>query len=207
MSFSELAVKAQVDRTIEALKARGIEAELLEKKEDALARLKALIPPNASVSSGASITLKQIGWEDFVKSGGHPWHDLKGEYLAEKDRAKQMEMRRNTVLADFWLGSVHAIAETGELVIASMSGSQLAPYAYAARNIIWVAGAQKIVPTLADALKRVREYVLPLEDVHMKTESGGAMGSLIGKILIFEREVPFLKRKLRMLLVDEVLGF
>ncbi len=105
-----------------------------------------------------------------------------------------------------FLGSVNAIAETGELVFASATGSQLAPYAYSSRNIIWVAGAQKITPTLDEALRRVRDYVLPLEDQRQKSV-GNAAGSFIGRILIFEREPAYLRRSLTLILVNEALGF
>jgi hypothetical protein len=109
-------------------------------------------------------------------------------------------------MAEFFLGSVNAIAETGELVFASATGSQLPPYAYTSRNIVWVAGAQKIAPTLDDALRRVREYVLPLEDERQK-KNGNKAGSFIGRILILEREPAYLRRNLTLILVDEVLGF
>lgn len=85
-----------------------------------------------------------------------------------------------------FLGSVHAIAETGEMVIASASGSQLPSYVFTSDNVIWVVGTQKIVPTLSDAMKRVREYTLPLEDARMKSE--GFPGNTIGKLLIFENQ-------------------
>jgi hypothetical protein len=101
---------------------------------------------------------------------------------------------------------VHAIAETGELVIASMTGSQLGPYAFTASNVIWVVGAQKITPSLDDAIRRVREYVLPHEDKRMRESSGGRMGSGIGKLLIIQQEAPFLNRKLTVIFVNQPVG-
>jgi LUD domain len=115
-------------------------------------------------------------------------------------------MRMQGTLAEYFLGSVNAIAETGELVFASATGSQLPAYAYSSRNVIWVAGAQKIAPTLEDALRRIREYVLPMEDQRQKG-SGNKSGSFIGRILIFEREPAYLRRNLVLILVNEVLGF
>ena len=106
----------------------------------------------------------------------------------------------------FNLGSVNAIAETGELVFASATGSQLPAYAYSSRNVIWVAGAQKITPSLDEALRRVREYVLQMESERQKNV-GNKGGSFIGRILIFEREPAYLRRNLHLILVNEVLGF
>jgi len=59
---------------------------------------------------------------------------------------------------------VHAITRDGTLVIASASGSQLASYAWGAANVIFVVGAQKLVPTLAAAHERIYQHSLPLED-------------------------------------------
>ena len=206
MSFDTPAPAHVVQATREALKARGITTELVQTRAEALARLRSLIPAGASLSTGASLSLKQIGFEDLLLSGSHPWKNLKAEYLAEKDPAIQVRLRRQSTLADWFLGSVHAVAQTGEVVIASMTGSQLAPYAYAASNLIWVVGAQKITASLDDAIRRVREYVLPHEDKRMREASGGKMGSMIGKMLIYERESPLLQRTVTMIIVEQPTG-
>lgn len=206
MDFDRPATTDRIEATMVALKARGITAELLQTREEALARLQTLIPAGASLSTGASLSLKEIGFEELLVSGSHPWKNLKAEYLAEKDPARQTLLRRQSTLADYFLGSVHAVSQTGELVIASMTGSQLSPYAYAASNLIWVVGAQKITASLEEAVRRVREYVLPHEDKRMREFSGGRTGSMIGKLLIFEREAPFLNRKVSLLFVRQRTG-
>lgn len=204
--FDTLATQDRIDGTAEAVRSRGIKVEVLDFGTAALARLRELIPAGASVSTGASLTLREIGFDELLASGAHPWKNLKGDYLAEKDPARQMLLRRQSTLADYFLGSVHAVCETGEIVIASMTGSQLAPYAYAARNVIWVAGAQKITPSLELGIRRVREFILPHEDTRMRDNSGGKMGSRVGKLLIVEHEAPFLGRGVTLLLVRQKLG-
>ena len=206
MDFDTPATTDRIEATMDALKARGITAELLQTREEALARLQTLIPAGASLSTGASLSLKEIGFEELLVSGSHPWRNLKAEYLDEKDPARQTLLRRQSALADYFLGSVHAVSQTGELVIASMTGSQLSPYAYAASNLIWVVGAQKITASLEEAVRRVREYVFPHEDKRMREFSGGRTGSMIGKLLIFEREAPFLNRKVSLLFVRQRTG-
>ena len=205
-TFDTLAAQDRIEATLESVRGRGIKAEVVDSGAEALARVKELIPSGSSVSTGASLTLKQIGFEALLMSGSHAWKNLKGEYLAEKDPARQLQLRRQSTLADYFLGSVHAVAATGEMVIASMTGSQLAPYAYAARNVIWVVGTQKIMPSLDLAIRRVREFVLPHEDVRMRESSAGKMGSRIGKLLIVEHEALFLGRGVTLLLVREKLG-
>jgi hypothetical protein len=206
MDYAALPTPERIQKTLEAIKARGVHAELVETKEDALARIQEIIPENAVVMTGGSVTLQQIGFEALLISGQHPWRNFKADLLAEKDPAKQTVMRRQGTLAEFYLGSVNALAETGELVFASGTGSQLPAYAYSSRNVIWVSGAQKITPTLDEALRRVREYVLPLEDERQRN-FGNKTGSYIGRILIFEYEPAFLRRNLTLLLVNQVLGY
>ena len=206
MAYDTLPTPERVQRTVESVNALGIHAEFVETKEAALERVQALIPPGCVVMTGGSVTLQQIGLEEILISGNHPWRNFKDDLLAEKDPVKQSTMRRQGTLAEYCLGSVNALAETGELVFASGSGSQLPAYAYSSRNVIWVVGAQKITPTLEDALRRVREYVLPLEDQRQKN-LGNKAGSRINRILIIEGEPAYLRRNLTLILVNQVLGY
>jgi hypothetical protein len=206
MAYDILPAPETIQRAAESVNARGIHTELVKTKEAALERVTALIPPGSVVMTGGSVTLKEIGFEDILVGGEHPWRNFKADLLAEKDPVKQSALRRQGTLAEYYLGSVNAIAESGELVFASGSGSQLPAYAFTSRNVIWVAGAQKIAPTLDDALRRVREYVLPLEDQRQKS-LGNKAGSRINRILIIEGEPAYLRRNLTLILVNQVLGF
>jgi L-lactate utilization protein LutC len=203
MSYTDLAPQAVLDKTLAGLASRNIKTLVAANKTEALAAIQALIPAQAKVMTGSSTTLDQIGFVELLKSGNHPWNNLKDAIMAETDQAKQAELRRQSVLAEYFLGSVHAVTEDGIALIASASGSQLPSYAFTSDNVIWVVGAQKIVPNLDEAFKRVKEHVFPLEDARMK--STGAPGSIFGKWLIFEREV--MPRNVHMIIVNEVLGF
>lgn len=207
MDFDIMAPDAAIESTVEAVRRRNIRVVVLGSKAQALSRLKEMIPGGASVSTGYSRTLKEIGFEDLLKSGDHPWRNFKAEIAAETDRSRQMAVRRQSMLADYYVGSVSAIAASGELVFGSQSGSQLAPYAYSASNSIWVAGAQKITPDLESAVERVRRYLVPVLDNDMKERTAGKMGVFIGKLLIFEREdAGNVDRTVTLLLVREKVG-
>ncbi len=200
----ELSDEAVVKKTMEALEGRGVHVKFLGSKEDALKILKEFIPPGVDVMTGSSTTLNEIGFVELLKSGNHPWNNLKDKIVSEKDPKKQAELRKKSILADYFLGSVHAVSQSGEVITASNTGSQLAPYAFSSSNVVWVVGTQKIVSSLEEGLRRVHEYCLPLEDQRMK--QAGFKGCSIGKILIFEREtLPF--RKVTLFFVNEKLGF
>ena len=204
-NYEKLANVDQVHATISALAGRGVEAVEVSNRAEALEKIKALIPKGVSVMNGSSRTLEEIGFIEYLQSGDHGWKNLHEEILLEKDPAKQAILRKQAVLSDYYLGSVHAVAETGEMVIASNSGSQLPHIVFTSPNLIFIVGAHKITSNLDAALSRVREYALPLEDKRMK--DAGMGGSAISKLVVFEREPAFMGRKVHVIFVPEKLGF
>lgn len=205
MKCDTLTTNDSVQKTMTALTKLGYLPEFVASGVQALSRIKELIPAKASVMDGSSRTLEEIGFVQYLKDGKHGWNNLHETVLAEKDPVKQSILRKQSVLSDFYLGSAHAIAETGEIVIASNSGSQLPHLVFTSQNIILIVGTQKITPTLDTALTRLSEYVFPLEDARMK--EAGMGGSFISKLLILKKEQPFLRRKFHIIFVDEKLGF
>lgn len=204
MNYDTIPSSSVIEKTIASLTARNVTVHLVQNASEALEAVKSLIPHGAEVMTGSSTTLEQIGFVDLLKSDQHPWRNLKDAIVAEADPVTQTQLRKASVSADYFLGSVHALTEEGQAVIASASGSQLPSYAFSSDNVIWVAGAHKIVPTLNDAFTRINEYVFPLEDARMKAT--GAPGSVLSKVLIFEREI-MPNRHVHLVLVKEVLGF
>ncbi len=205
MNYTTIADNAIIQKTLTALEGRHISASVVETGQEALEKIRSLIPEGATVMNGASKTLEEIGYLELLKSGGHPWENPKEAILSEKDPEKQAILRKHSVVSDYYLGSVHALSTDGEIVIASNTGSQLPHIVYTSPNIIFVVGAQKITPTLADALKRLEEHVIPLEDARMK--SVGYPGTFQSKTLIFRGESPMMGRKFNLIVVKEALGF
>ena len=205
MNYQTLATPETITKLKPALAERNIELHSVATKAAALEAIKALIPAGASVMNGSSTTLNEIGYTDYLKSGEHGWVDLHARVGAEQDAAKRALLRKQTATADFFLCSVHAVTEDGQLVIASGTGSQLPSITFSSPNVIFVVGAQKVVPTLDEAMKRLEEYVYPLEDARMKAAYG--KGSTMGKVLIFKKENPVIGRKIHLILVSESLGF
>lgn len=205
MAYNQLANNETIEKTVAELAKRGVEAVIVDTKAEALEKIKSLIPSGASVMNGSSTTLIEIGFVDYLKDGNHNWNNLHAAILAETDPTKQGKLRKESVLSDYYLGSVHALSQTGEFLVASNTGSQLPHIAYTSSNLIFVVGAQKIVNDLGEGLKRLEEYVYPLED--KRSQSAYGVGSAINKIMIFKGENPMIGRKLKMIIVKEVLGF
>ena len=184
-SFAEPATAPRLERAAAALAAHGFTVEILDDAAAARVRIKDLIPAGASVFTGASETLRLAGIEEDINAGGR----------YDAIRARGQAMNRATQLAEIWrlmstpdviMGSVHAVTETGSLVIASASGSQLPGYAGGSLRAIWVVGAQKVVPDLSSALRRVEEHCLPLESDRAMNVYGKP--SAINRLLILNAE-------------------
>lgn len=204
-NFDELASAESIEKAVTNLKAHHIEAVVVESGEEAHTKILTLIPNGASVMNGSSRTLEQIGFVDHLKSDDHQWNNQHAAIVAEADPAKQAELRKQALLSDYYLGSVHAVTEEGEFVVASNTGSQLPHIVYSSANLVLVVGTQKIVANLAEAMRRIEEYVIPLEDENMQQKYG--MGTQLNKLLIFKGENPMFGRKVTMILVKEKLGF
>lgn len=204
MNYEHIASDEIISKVAEALKARNITPIIVNTKEEALLEIKKLIPAGAEVMNGSSTTLKEIGFVDYLKEGKHGWKNVHEEILKEEDAVKKARLQKESVLADYFLGSVHAITEEGQLLIASASGSQLPSYAFTSDNVIFVAGANKIVADITSAHKRLEEYVFPLENKRM--QGVGYPGSAIARTLVIEREI-MPNRHLTLILVREKLGF
>jgi hypothetical protein len=195
--------EATIVNTAEAIRRRGIVVEVVEYRVQALEKVKSIIPKGASVMTGSSTTLDQIGFMEHLRTNMHGWRDLHATIVAEGRERRRRELRRKSVTADYFLGSVNAIAKTGELVACDQTGSRVGAYLFAAKNVVLVAGAQKITEDVNFAFKRVLEHALPLETERMMSVAGVA--SAPNKWVIIERELQ--QNRITLVLVRERLGF
>ena len=186
-TLDELPAEETIEETVENLEANGFDVVLVETADEALDRIQSLVPAGASVMNGHSTTLEEIGFVDYLTEGDHEWESLPDEIWGIDDDAKRQAARRESQTADYFLGSVNAIAQTGELVAADRSGSRIGAYPFAASNVVIVSGVNKIVPTLEDALDRLESVAYPLENERAKEAYG--VDSAIAKQLIFRQEL------------------
>jgi hypothetical protein len=200
--FTDQAPAERLERVAAALTAHGFAVEILDDAAAARTRIKDLIPAGASVFTGASETLRLSGIDEDINDSGR-YDAIRPRGLA-MDRDTQMdEIRRLLASPDVIVGSVHAVTETGSLVVASATGSQLTGYAGGSARVIWVVGAQKVVPDLSTALRRVEDHCLPLESARAQAAYG--QPSAINRLLILNAE-PHPGRG-TVLLLREAIGF
>lgn len=200
--FSLLASDLQIERTIAALQLNNIKAIVVKNGPEAKKKLLEMIPAGAEVFTSSSTTLDVLGISDEIDKSGR-YHSVRAK-LATMDRTQdEREMQKMGAVPDYMIGSVHAVTEKGCVLVASMTGSQLAGYVSGAAHIIWVVGTQKIVSTLEEAHQRIEEYTLPLEDARSLKAYGKQ--SAINKLLIINKEAT--PGRINMILVKENVGF
>ena len=192
----------RVKRTIAALEANGITVFRASDAATAKGIVLDLIPEAARVHQGASKTLDELGITHEIEKSGR-YVPLRPRIWSMDRQTEAEEIRRLSAAPDVMLGSVHAVTETGSLLAASMSGSQLGPYVSGAGRVILVVGTQKIVPDLEQGLARINEYSWRLEDARAQAAYG--IHSAVNKVVIINREIT--PGRITVVLVDEVLGF
>jgi acyl-CoA hydrolase len=201
LAFAELASDERIARTLAALGPRGFTAEVVENGAAARARVLELLPLGAEVFTSLSETLAETGLAADINESGR--YNAIRPKLAKLDRTTQRrEMKKLAATPDFVVGSVAAITEDGQIMVASGSGSQIGHYTYEADKVILVAGVQKIVRNAAEGLRRIEKYSLPLENERMRKAYG--YPSSLAKILTIRRDTA---GRTTLILVEEKLGF
>lgn len=188
--------------TVPALEEHGFSVEVIDDLDAARDAVLARIPAGSSVMTNTSVTLEATGIAHAIDTDDGPFESIRNRLLALDYSTSLQEMKAVAGQPDFSLGSVHAITHDGVLVIASATGSQLASYAWGAANVVFVVGAQKLVPTLEAARDRIYRHSLPLEDARAYAAYG--QNSRVGKILEIHEENP---GRIHVVLIRQAVGF
>ena len=199
--FTTLPDDETLESTVVALEEHGFSVEVVDDLDAAREAVLARIPGGSSVMTNTSVTLQETGIEDAINGGG-PYESIRNKMLALDFETQRQEMKALAGQPDFALGSVHAVTREGTLVIASASGSQLASYAWGAANVIFVVGAQKVVPTLDAAHERIFQHSLKLEDARALAAYG--QNSSVGKVLEIHEELP---GRIHVVIIRRPVGF
>jgi acyl-CoA hydrolase len=200
--FTTLPDENTLQATVVALEEHGFSVEVTGDLDAARQAVLTRIPEGSSVMTNASVTLAEAGLVDAINDGDGRWESARNKMFALDFATQAQQMKAISGQPDYALGSVHAITRDGTLVIASASGSQLASYAWGAAKVIFVVGAQKLVPTLAAAHERIYQHSLPLEDARAQAAYG--QHSQVGKILEIHAEMP---DRVHIVLVRQPVGY
>lgn len=201
-TFAHLATDEQIERTTKSLEANGIHTLIAENGEEARRLFFELVQHGSEVFLGSSVTLEKLGIKEEIDKSGR-FDAIRPKMFAMNRETQAREIRKLGGAPDFAAGSVHAVTEDGQVMIASKTGSQLGPYASGAGKVIWIVGAQKLVKDLNEGFRRIYEYCYPLEEEHMHQLYNTGTG--VNKVLIVNREIR--PDRITMIIVKEQLGF
>lgn len=192
-----------IEKTAQALTANGMQTIIVENGAEAKKKILDLIPQQAEVFTSTSVTLDTIGISSEINTSDK-YNSVRNTLNGMDRNTQSSEMQKIGSAPDWIIGSVHAVTEKGEVMIASNTGSQLAPESYGANHVVFVIGAQKLVKDIEEGFKRIYEHSLPHEAERAR-KAYGVTGSNVSKILIINKEIK--QERITIFLVKEVLGF
>jgi hypothetical protein len=199
--YTTPASAAQLEALAARFKERNFEPVIVDDAAAARAAVFERIPEGSEVHSAKSKTLEDIGvFKELMESDRYNF--LRRTYMKMDRNTQAREMRKLVAAPDIMLGSVQAITEAGQLVVASASGSQMGPYSAASGKLILVVGSQKLVPDVDAAMRRIYEHVLPYEDARLREQLG--IGTKVARVLILEQD--FLPGRTTVILVRHPVG-
>ncbi len=153
-----------IEKVLEALRANKMDAYYVNNKEEARALALSLIPMGATCASGGSMTLAETGIIDALKKGNYTYID---RYDPALDDAGREEAVKRAHFADFYLSSTNAITENGELYNVDGNSNRVSAIAHGPKNVIIVAGINKIVKNIEEAVVRVKTVAAPKNCVRL----------------------------------------
>ena len=150
--------KETIEKTMEALRKNRMTPYFCQTKEEAKAKVQELMQEGDIVTHGGSVTLKQCGIPELLKSGKYQYLDRSQEGLS---REQVEEIYRKAFFADVYLTSSNAITESGTLFNVDGNCNRIAAITFGPKSVIVVAGVNKIVKDLDEAFDRLRTDAAP----------------------------------------------
>ncbi|MBC7188599.1 lactate utilization protein [Candidatus Aerophobetes bacterium] len=151
--------KEKIKVTLSSLKKKGYDVHFAPSVEEAKKIIYSMIPQGAVIGRCGSVTLTQMGIYDELKAKGFCVID---PYESGLSFEEQVERRRKTLLCDVFLAGANAITREGEIVNVDGTGNRVAGITFGPKKVIIVAGRNKIVQDIKEALERIKSVSAPL---------------------------------------------
>ena len=161
--YKKIQYQLIANNMVEILEESGYTAFYAENKEQARAKVLDLIPEGASIAVGGSETLNEMNLIDEFRNEKYKFFDRYANLPFEEI----VEIYRQSLLADYFISSTNAITKNGELVNIDSSGNRVASLIFGPKKVIVVAGINKVVDNLDDALKRLKQ-IAPMNAIRVK---------------------------------------
>ncbi|MEG0614530.1 MAG: lactate utilization protein [Oscillospiraceae bacterium] len=149
-------VKKSIEKAGKNLQKNNMQVFFANKKSDVCEIIQKILSDKDVVSSGGSMSLKDAGVIDLLRSGRYNYLDREG-----KSDEETQQIYRETFSADAYFCSSNAVTENGELYNVDGNANRISAISFGPKSVIMVVGFNKIVPTLDDAILRVKNFVAP----------------------------------------------
>ena len=150
--------ECRINKTIKALEANRMNGYLVNSREELINKIEELTNKGDLVACGGSMSLFEAGVIEHLRSGRYKFLDRYKEGLKSEDIKN---IFRETFSADVFFTSANAITENGEIYNVDGNGNRVAAMLYGPDKVIIVAGYNKIVGDLDEAIKRNRMISAP----------------------------------------------
>lgn len=157
-----------IEKVLENLRKNRMEAYYAAKKEDVLPLVKSLVAEGASVAAGGSMSLKETGVAELLRSGYYRFSDRTKPGIAPEEKER---IEREAFFADAFFCSANAITEQGELVNVDGYANRIAAIAFGPKSVIVVAGINKIVQNVDEGIRRVKEIAAPKNTLRLNCDT------------------------------------
>jgi hypothetical protein len=152
-------IEERAKRTIEKLQAHQFKALYVKTKAAAAEEIWKHITPKQSIGIGGSITIRELGILEQLEAKGCVLHNHWQPGLSKEE---SFQVRRAQMVSDVFLSSVNAITLNGELVNIDGVGNRVNASSFGPGKIILVAGYNKMVEDVQEAIKRIKNVAAPL---------------------------------------------
>lgn len=159
MTPQELRNKRLATTLIKNLHRRHIEAFYCATGAEAVRQVSELIEDGNSVTWGGTMTVRDLGIPDFLRSRGTL--EVLDRDLAETPEEKQ-DIYLKAFSADVYLTSANAISEDGVIVNIDGNGNRVAAITWGPKKVIFVIGLNKVAQSVEAALSRARGTASPV---------------------------------------------
>lgn len=166
-----------------------------------------------SVSWGGSLTLTVTGIYDALRDRSDL--EVLDTFDKKLDDDEKVALRRRSLLVDLFLTGTNAVTETGKLVNLDMIGNRVAAMTFGPKEVVILAGRNKIVPDIEQAMLRIKDYAAPVNAMRLDKETPCIKTSFCQDCKSPERicntwtitEKSFPKGRVKIVLINEDLGF
>lgn len=148
------------------LQKKNINAQYISTRQGVLSIVLEMIPAGAMVVRGDSVSLEQVGViSELIRRGQNklidPFErDADGYWVVEAEERRRMQ--REAFSSDVFLTSTNAVTLDGKLVNIDGLGNRVAAMVFGPKKVIVVAGVNKIVKDVNEALERVHHVCAPI---------------------------------------------